>query len=213
MGKTLSLLISLLFTAPTYPALNTKKVQKALNASVLLHMKGSDSKKGRSYGSCSGTYIDPIHILTAAHCFTGELVEFTWARGPNDKIGYPVQLIRLMASRDLALLEAPFPHSYVKLGDPPQQGETVFNVGSPLSFEFVVSEGVVALTHYKTSSFKALYTITTAMINPGSSGGGAFNEKGELIGVNTMMVGFFGWQGISMAVSVEDVQKFIAYLN
>lgn len=36
---------------------------------------------------------------------------------------------------------------------------------------------------------------------------------GELIGVNTMSVGFFGWSGISMAVSVEDVQEFLEMFN
>lgn len=214
MIKALSLLISLLFVGPTYPALNIKRVKKALNASVVLHMKTQErSKGGRGYGGCSGTYVTPTIILTAAHCFTGEPVEFIWARGPNDKIGYPVQLIRMAVTRDLALLEAPYNHSYAHLGDTPQQGQTVFNVGSPLNFEFVVSEGIVALLHYRIHGFNSSYTVTTAMINPGSSGGGAFNEKGELIGVNTMMVGFFGWQGISMAVSVEDIRNFMRYLS
>lgn len=211
--KTLSLLFSLLFTVPAYPALNTRKVHKALNASVLLRMKTAITPKGRGYGGCSGTYISPTQIITAAHCFTGAPVEFIWARGPNDGVGYPVQLVRLSASKDLALLEAPFPHPYVKIAKVPEKGSTLFNVGSPLDFEFVVSEGVVAMLGYRVKGLTSSYTVTTAMINPGSSGGGAFNANAELVGVNTMMVGFFGWQGISLAVSTEDIRQFLTYLN
>jgi len=47
------------------------------------------------------------------------------------------------------------------------------------------------------------------MINPGSSGGGLFSMKGDLIGVNTLAVGFLGWAGISLAVSTADIQEFL----
>ncbi len=49
------------------------------------------------------------------------------------------------------------------------------------------------------------------MCNPGSSGGGAFNESGELIGVNTMIVGIFGWTGITLTVNTETVNEFLDF--
>ncbi len=86
-------------------------------------------------------------------------------------------------------------------------------MGSPLIFEFVVSEGVVAAVNFTTRGYGSTYIITTAMINPGSSGGGAFNSKGELIGVNTMSTGMFGWTGISLAVSLKDIRQLMLFFN
>lgn len=209
----LRIILSALLFSPQYVSLPRKVAVKALNCSVLLHMKSFKKEDRRVYSECSGTYIAPNMILSAAHCFTGINQEFIWARGPNESIGYPVKLIRLSGARDLALLESPLRHSYAKLGNMPQQGDEVLNVGSPLFFEFVVSEGVVGMINVRIPTFTSHYLMTTAMINPGSSGGGAFNKKGQLIGVNTMTVGLFGWSGISLAVSVEDVKQFLTYLD
>lgn len=213
MITTLRILLSALFFGPTPAVMPSKVVAKALNASVLLHMKSAKANDKRMYSECSGTYIAPKLILTAAHCFLGYDTEFIWARGINESAGYPVHLIRLSGAKDLALLEAPYARPYARIGREPVQGSEVLNVGSPLNFEFVVSEGIVAAVGYRIPRFTSHYLVTTAMINPGSSGGGAFNRKGELIGVNTMIVGMFGWQGISLAVSVEDIEQFMGYIT
>jgi len=213
MIKILAVLLSSLFVTPIFTVLPVKTAEKALNTSVLLRMKTQEIEGKRHYGGCSGTYIAPRLILTAAHCFTGENVEFVWARDYNQVFGVPVHLIRLNAAKDLALLEAPFNHSYAKIGKDPKRGDEVLNVGSPLNFEFVVSNGVVGATDVKMHGFTSRYILTTAMINPGSSGGGAFNNKGELIGVNTMLIGFLGWSGISLAVSTADIRQFIQYME
>lgn len=194
-------------------AMNYRKVaEKDMKASVLLHMKGFRVAKGgihRVQGGCSGTFVDPTHILTAAHCFEGYTPVWIWARGPDEILGYPVHLVRLMGAKDLALLESPFPHPYVKIGNSPRLGDEVLNIGSPYDFEFVVSQGIVGLLGFHMQGFTAIYLLTTAMINPGSSGGGCFNRKGELVGVNVMTVGMFGWSGISLAVDGETVKEFL----
>jgi S1-C subfamily serine protease len=207
----LSIILSGLFATVYFQAhyVRPMTIQKALDASVVLHLKTVRIKDGRWLIGCSGTYIDPTHILTAAHCFNEYQVEYVWARGPNDTAGYPVYLVGLDSTRDLALLESPHAHPFAKLGKPIKQGNGVFNVGSPMQFEFLFSDGVVAAVGFRVPGFLAHYVVTTAMINSGSSGGGCFDIDGRLVGVNTMSVGMFGWAGISLAVDVEDVRAFL----
>jgi S1-C subfamily serine protease len=92
----------------------------------------------------------------------------------------------------------------------PRVGEDVYNVGSPYFLEFLISSGLISAIDLKVKGFMAHYFVSTAMINPGSSGGGAFNEAGELIGVNTMTIGGpFGWAGISLAVDLSTLKEFL----
>lgn len=204
----LALLAQFVATTPVGKSVITND----MNASVWLHIKIVDGDTGnKTGGKCSGTYIGPRTILTAAHCVEKSGIKYVWAKGINDTFGYPVKVTAIDRERDLALLIAPFKHSYVKLGDMPKRGDTVFNIGSPLNFEFVISEGIVSQTEYRNKSYgKAKYLVTTAMANPGSSGGGAFDKKGRLIGVNTMIIAFFGgWNGITMSVNVESIREFL----
>lgn len=209
------LLIALLLTPMVVNPFNHNKriVLKDLKASVLLHTKtvglDKDGIRQRSYSGCSGTFIGPYTIITAAHCFETPTTQ-VWARGPYESVGYPVHLVAWDKKKDLALLDVPFKHPYVKIGRLPQRGDHVLNIGSPMNFEFVPSEGSIGETDYKAKGFTARYLVTTAMCNPGSSGGGAFNERGELIGVNTMIVGIFGWQGITLTVNTDTVNLFLS---
>lgn len=213
MLKLWVIMLNLLWSGPTPAVISPKTVDKALKTSVVLHMKSHLDNGQRHFYGCSGTYVTPTLILTAAHCFEGDTIEFSWARDVNQSVGYPVKLVIKWPSHDLALLEAPYKHAYAKLGKEPKVGEQVMNIGSPMMFEFVVSEGIVAALNWESYEFRSKYMITTAMINPGSSGGGAFNSKGELIGVNTMSVGMFGWSGISLAVSLEDIKQLMLFFN
>lgn len=187
-------------------------VDAAEKVSVIIHVKGifeeKDGQKIHRIG-CSGTYVRPQVILTAAHCFEGYTPIDIWVRGPDDKKGYPADLLKTDARLDLALLDVEKTHSYAKLGPTPHVGDDVVNIGSPLGLEFLASEGIVSALNYKAEDFTGRYMITTAMINSGSSGGGAFDSKGRLIGVNTMALGLFGWMGISMAVDLATIKTFL----
>ncbi len=162
---------------------------------------------------CSGTFITPFTVLTAAHCFPDTSVGL-WIRD-YDHHSFEAKLIKLNPGHDLALLAIVIPattkpHHYAILAASATVGESVLNVGSPLGLEFLVSDGIVSSVNVVLKPFLSKYMLTTAMINSGSSGGGAFNDQGELIGVNTMTIGgMFSWAGISAAVSIEDVREFL----
>lgn len=207
-------LVTLLFM-PHTQVLSIKQSDQVLDVSVLIRAKqytldDETLKIKRGMAGCSGTYVSGDTILTAAHCF-GRPTTDIWVRDPHVLWGFRAQLVKLDPEHDLALLKVSnmAKHPYAKLAKSARIGEQVVNVGSPIMFEFLVSEGIVAALHFKDKQFKSTYTITTAMVNPGSSGGGAFNAAGELVGVNTMSIGMFGWTGISMAVDIESIRGFL----
>jgi serine protease Do len=201
---------------PKPVALTDLQVTSVLNTAVLIRAKqykvNSFTQEVEQFGiGCSGTYISSNTILTAGHCFENPTTEI-WVKDPSQKRGVRAKLLKLDTDADLALLDVSSKtgHLYSKLADKAKLGGQVINVGSPFRFEFLLSEGVVASLGMKIKEYKSTYLISTAMINSGSSGGGAFNEKGELIGVNTMTAGgAFGWAGISMAVDLPSIREFL----
>jgi serine protease Do len=85
--------------------------------------------------------------------------------------------------------------------DAVQVGTMVWAMGSPFGLEQSITFGIISATH-RTAKVGTLYQDflqTDAAVNPGNSGGPLVNENGQLIGVNTAIVGD-AYQGISFAV-------------
>lgn len=77
-------------------------------------------------------------------------------------------------------------------------GDTVYAVGTPQGLEATLSNGIV-------SGFRehegVEYIQTTAPISEGSSGGGLFNSRGQLVGITTMFIK--EGQALNFAVPAE----------
>lgn len=195
----------LAFCQPVSDINSHRVAEKALKSSVLIRIKGimlsdKDKRFHRVMIGCSGTYVSQDMVLTAAHCVSGYVPVFTWVRDYHSLSGVRANIILVDAEHDLALLQTKgTKHVYARIGYSPRIGDPVINIGSPSPFEFLVTQGVVAL---KVPGM----LFTTAFIDHGSSGGGCFDRHGRLVGVNIWKI----LDGIAGAVNVHDIVEFLA---
>lgn len=126
---------------------------------------------------------------------------------------YAVSTFQFSPEQDLALLSIDVYNSpaipIVKAADYPKQGASVFTIGSPLGLHHSVTSGVIS--GYRTIKGKKMVQVD-APINPGNSGGPLINAKGQVIGVNTMIIN--NTEGIGFAIPFETVlEEFPGVLN
>jgi len=84
---------------------------------------------------------------------------------------------------------------------PLKVGQKVFAIGAPQGLELTLSEGIISSLREVTGG---RYLQISAPISPGSSGGGLFDEEGQLIGLPTFYLG--GGQQLNFAVPVEWIK-------
>lgn len=78
-------------------------------------------------------------------------------------------------------------------------GEKVYTIGNPSGLEATLGEGLVSgLRSYE----GVRYVQTSAPISPGSSGGGLFDERGNLLGITSFNI--LDAQNLNFAIAAED---------
>jgi serine protease Do len=99
----------------------------------------------------------------------------------------------------------------------PQQGDIVFAFGSPLSFDFSMSQGLVSATGRRTGILGPGgyedFIQTDAAINPGNSGGPLTDVHGQVVGMNSSIASRSGlFSGIGFAIPVRTMRPVIDQL-
>jgi len=158
----------------------------------------------------SGVIIDPRgYILTNEHVvWHASRVDVILA----DKRKFEAEVVGTDPRSDLAVLriQTPEPLPAVRTGRTSDMliGETVIAIGNPYGLSNTVTTGVVSATKRSIRAGDRVYSDfvqTDASINPGNSGGALLNIEGELIGVNTAILG--EGQGIGFAIPVDRARK------
>jgi serine peptidase DegS len=90
-------------------------------------------------------------------------------------------------------------------------GDVVLAIGNPLGLNQTVTMGIVsAIGRQLNSSSAEDFIQTDAAINLGNSGGALVNAEGELVGINTLLIGkAAGAEGIGFAIPVATAKKVL----
>jgi serine protease Do len=103
---------------------------------------------------------------------------------------------------------------FVRLGDSDAMrvGDWVVAIGNPFGLTSSVSAGIISASgRHITGGPYDDFLQTDAAINPGNSGGPLFNLRGEVIGINTAIVG--GGTGIGFAVPSNLAKALLPQLE
>jgi S1-C subfamily serine protease len=139
----------------------------------------------------------------------------------NNKKSYKAKLVGTDSKMDIALLkittEDKLPYSAFADSDVVKVGEWVLAVGNPYNLTSTVTAGIVSAKarNLDTTGIQS-FIQTDAAVNPGNSGGALVNNRGELIGINTMISSQTGsYVGYSFAIPsnitrkiIEDIMEF-----
>ncbi len=86
-------------------------------------------------------------------------------------------------------------------------GEAVFTVGHPVGLDYSLARGYVAALRRHVPGMTALYTQVDMTTNPGNSGGGLFDDSGNLVGLMSTSADRF--QGLSFFVSLDKIRALV----
>lgn len=100
----------------------------------------------------------------------------------------------------------------IRMGDSDRlrPGEWAIAIGNPLGLDNTVTAGIISATGRTSGDIgvtdkRVGFIQTDAAINPGNSGGPLLNQSGEVIGMNTAIIG--GAQGLGFAIPIKTAQR------
>lgn len=162
-------------------------------------------------GAGSGVIIsEDGYILTNNHVIEGQSsIKVTTSDGQE----YDATVVGTDDKTDIAVLKieaSGLTPAVIGDSDSLVVGETAVAVGNPLGeLGGTVTDGIIsALDREVTVEGKNMTLLqTSAAVSPGNSGGGLFNEKGELVGIVNAKSGGDNVEGIGFAVPINTAME------
>jgi serine protease Do len=187
----------------TFTQVIDELVQRVMPALVIV--------RGHRFGAGAGIVWDANGLILTNNHVVGRRTPIVVLQNDHE---YESKLIARDPDVDLALLSidavglTPLQPAPV----PPRVGEMVFAFGHPWGQRNTVTRGIVsALVSAQNRRGETLPVVRSdAPLAPGNSGGPLVNAKGEVVGINAMIIG--GDQSVSIAASVakDFVTKVLA---
>jgi len=164
----------------------------------------------------SGVIVDAAkgYVLTNNHVI--EQADFIKVRLSDDR-EFDAKLIGKDPDTDLAVLQIKADNLValpIGMSSQLQVGDFVVAIGSPFNLRQTVTSGIVsALGRSGIGDGYEDFIQTDASINPGNSGGALVNLRGELVGVNSMILSRSGGNiGIGFAIPTDLVRGVMKQL-
>jgi len=129
----------------------------------------------------------------------------------SDRREYKAEIVGVDPLSDLAVLEVDgkdLPAVNVGNSDKLNVGDWVVAIGSPFSFDFSVTAGIVSAKGRSIQNNNignyVPFLQTDVAINPGNSGGPLFNLDGDVVGINSQIYSRSGgYQGLAFAIPIN----------
>ena len=163
-------------------------------------------REATSYGS--GFILKDNYIMTNFHVVedaTEVIISL------SDRREFIAEVVGVDPLSDLAVLEVSdddLPTVNVGNSDELRVGDWVIAIGSPFSFDFSVTAGIVSAKGRSINNNNignyVPFLQTDVAINPGNSGGPLFNLDGEVVGINSQIYSRSGgYQGLAFAKPIN----------
>jgi len=175
----------------------------------------STPQKRKASALGSGFIIDAKGIVvTNNHVIQGAEDIMVTVNGEKE---YEAKIIGADPLSDLAVLEIQSKDKFVpvKFGDSDKAriGDWVIAIGNPYGFGGTVTAGIISARNRSIGlSRYEDYIQTDASINQGNSGGPLFDMNGDVIGINTAILGQSGSIGIGFSIPSNSAKKVINQL-
>jgi serine protease Do len=159
----------------------------------------SDLRRGTNIAQGSAVAVTKKQLLTNCHVIEGR--PLVWVKQANkltraNVIAGDSPTDRCILSVEQVSLD---PVKGFRKYEDLMVGEEVYTIGSPSGLESTLGQGIISGLRQLDSQ---RLIQTTAPISPGSSGGGLFDQSGNVIGITTFMVG--QGQSLNFAIATED---------
>ena len=153
--------------------------------------------------SADGTILTNAHVVQDAKEVTVKL---------TDRREYKAKVLGSDPQTDVAVLKIDAKNlPVVKVGDVNQLqvGEWVLAIGSPYGLENTATAGIVSAKGRSLPDDTSVPFIQTDVaVNPGNSGGPLFNDRGEVVGINSQIYSRTGgFQGLSFSIPIDVAYK------
>ena len=158
---------------------------------------------GLLLGQGSAVVVAPGLLVTNCHVLAR--ARQVQVRRDGQAKALPARLALWDVQRDLCQLQAAgLPAPFVTLGSAAQAvvGQPAYAIGHPRGLDLTMSAGLVSSLR-RNAAGQLVLLQTSAAISGGSSGGGLFNEAGELLGLTTIASVTGDAQNLNFAIPAD----------